>query len=313
MLYIGENLKRLRKERDFTQEEAAEMLGVSAQSVSKWERGDTYPDIGLLPALANLYKISLDALIGMDKINDAQARNETFAKSREFMQNGDTATAIALLENALSTFPNDEGFMAELSFALALNGGKDKLLRAIKLSERVLGSRPSEKVRHTTRAALSFMYLKSGERDKAMQTAHNLPHIRESREKVLAEFNKNPDIATIDAYMRFIVLGDRGAEDAVDRGEQDIIVIELGLEMIRLYSEYDLAGRIGELRNELAVQIGKMGHDVLPPVRIRDNKKLAPNHVRMRYLADYLIDGEYAEPQKAVDEIIMTLRKVAMG
>ena len=54
MLYIAENLRKLRKEKNLTQEVVAEMLGVSAQSVNKWERGDTLPDITLLPALANL-------------------------------------------------------------------------------------------------------------------------------------------------------------------------------------------------------------------------------------------------------------------
>ena len=43
MLYIAENLKALRKKRNMTQEDVAEIIGVSPQSVSKWERGDTYP------------------------------------------------------------------------------------------------------------------------------------------------------------------------------------------------------------------------------------------------------------------------------
>ena len=59
MLYIAENLKILRKKMDMTQEDVSEILGVSPQSVSKWERGDTYPDITLLPSLANLYNTSI--------------------------------------------------------------------------------------------------------------------------------------------------------------------------------------------------------------------------------------------------------------
>ncbi|GHU75118.1 hypothetical protein AGMMS49992_18420 [Clostridia bacterium] len=57
MLYLAENIKALRKAKDLTQEEVADILGVTAQSVSKWERGETYPDIQLLPALANFYQI----------------------------------------------------------------------------------------------------------------------------------------------------------------------------------------------------------------------------------------------------------------
>ena len=45
MLCIAENLKTLRKAEDMPQEDVVEILGISPQSVSKWERGDTYPDI----------------------------------------------------------------------------------------------------------------------------------------------------------------------------------------------------------------------------------------------------------------------------
>ncbi len=126
MLYIAENLKSLRKEKDFTQEQVAEMLGVSPQSVSKWERGDTYPDITLLPALANLYKTSVDAIIGMSKINDNQAKATIYNSSHEHLRNKDYSGAIAVLSEALKTFPNDEGFMSELAMALALDGSTDQ-------------------------------------------------------------------------------------------------------------------------------------------------------------------------------------------
>ena len=51
-LYIGENLKKQRKLRELTQEQLADILGVSFQSVSKWERGEGYPDIELMPTIA---------------------------------------------------------------------------------------------------------------------------------------------------------------------------------------------------------------------------------------------------------------------
>ena len=59
MIYIADNLKKLRKSKDYTQEDVSEMLSVSPQSVNKWERGDTMPDITLLPAIANLYKVTI--------------------------------------------------------------------------------------------------------------------------------------------------------------------------------------------------------------------------------------------------------------
>lgn len=51
-LNIGETIKRLRKERGITQDEFAEVLGVSCQSVSRWENDNCYPDIELIPTIA---------------------------------------------------------------------------------------------------------------------------------------------------------------------------------------------------------------------------------------------------------------------
>jgi len=51
-LRIGETIKALRREHELTQESLAEQLGVTCQSVSRWETGACYPDLELLPVLA---------------------------------------------------------------------------------------------------------------------------------------------------------------------------------------------------------------------------------------------------------------------
>ncbi|MGO1043061.1 helix-turn-helix domain-containing protein [Clostridioides difficile] len=63
MLNLGENLKRLRKEKNLSQEQLAEMLNVSRQAISKWESNKTYPDIENLILLRNLFNVTLDDLI----------------------------------------------------------------------------------------------------------------------------------------------------------------------------------------------------------------------------------------------------------
>ena len=63
-LMIAEKVKKYRRERDMTQEALAQALGVAPQSVSKWECGEGYPDITLLPAIANFFEITVDELIG---------------------------------------------------------------------------------------------------------------------------------------------------------------------------------------------------------------------------------------------------------
>lgn len=63
---FAENLKQLRKEKHLSQEELAELMEVSRQAVSKWESGDTLPDLENLIALAELYNVTLDNLVRYD-------------------------------------------------------------------------------------------------------------------------------------------------------------------------------------------------------------------------------------------------------
>ena len=64
-LKIPEVILKKRREKNLTQEELASALGVSPQAVSNWERGG-YPDITLLPKIANFFEITVDELIGND-------------------------------------------------------------------------------------------------------------------------------------------------------------------------------------------------------------------------------------------------------
>ena len=68
---LSANIKRLRLERNMTQEQLAAKLGVSAQAVSKWETSDTYPDGALLLPLANELEVSLDELFGNETVTMA--------------------------------------------------------------------------------------------------------------------------------------------------------------------------------------------------------------------------------------------------
>ena len=63
---IARNIARLRREKGLTQEDLANYIGVSKASVSKWETGQSYPDITFLPQLATLFNISIDELMGYE-------------------------------------------------------------------------------------------------------------------------------------------------------------------------------------------------------------------------------------------------------
>ena len=60
---IGTKIATLRKHKDITQEEMANAIGTSAQAISKWERGKNYPDIELLPIIADFFGTTIDNLL----------------------------------------------------------------------------------------------------------------------------------------------------------------------------------------------------------------------------------------------------------
>lgn len=204
MMYLHENLKRCRILKNLTQEDVAEYLSVTPQSVSKWERGESYPDITFLPALANIFETSIDILIGMDVIRAEETRYNIHKKASEFQRAGDYQAAEKVYRDALRIYPNKPGMILGLAGVLALQGNSEE---AIELMERGLPISINEKQKATTRAALCFLYLKCGKIKKANAIAATLPHTRESREVIQPLISKGLDNDEIYLNIRNILLG----------------------------------------------------------------------------------------------------------
>lgn len=205
MLYLAENLKKFRILNDLTQEDVAEYLHITAQSVSKWERGESYPDITLLPALANILETSIDLLLGMDAIRAEETLCNIHRKAVGYQHSGDYAAAEKTYRDALLLYPNKPEMVLGLASALALKGDTAE---AIDLIERGLPVSANEKQRSTMRAALCFLYLKAGHADKADLLASQLPHARESREAIRPLVRQRLTEDEIDKNIRHILLGD---------------------------------------------------------------------------------------------------------
>ncbi|MCL2390775.1 MAG: helix-turn-helix domain-containing protein, partial [Endomicrobia bacterium] len=73
---IGSQIKKLRRERNITQEQLAEYLNISVPAISQWECGKTAPDISQLPMLANIFKVSADIILGIDVDKTEEKINE---------------------------------------------------------------------------------------------------------------------------------------------------------------------------------------------------------------------------------------------
>lgn len=95
------NLKKLRKTARLTQEQVAEKLDVSRQSVAKWESGDALPDIDSCIMLAKLYNVTIDDLVGYakDQKSDAPSGKHMFGVVKI-----DSKNRIVMPEKAMNVF-----------------------------------------------------------------------------------------------------------------------------------------------------------------------------------------------------------------
>ena len=102
---LGEKINELRKRNGMTQEMLADYLHVSSQAVSKWERGVANPDLELIPAISELFKVSSDELLGLSTVEKVENNNynKELEQRLEYIENvlrvmmvGDESEAIAL-------------------------------------------------------------------------------------------------------------------------------------------------------------------------------------------------------------------------
>ena len=103
-IYLSENIKRLRRENNLTQETLAEFLGVTFQSVSNWERGESYPDITILPEIASFFKVSIEELLGVNKSVDEEDIKRLLEEHDNFTDNKLIKESI---HNLKAKYPND--------------------------------------------------------------------------------------------------------------------------------------------------------------------------------------------------------------
>ena len=85
---IGKFLKELRKEKELTQEQLAEKFGVSSRSVSRWENGNTMPELGILVELAEYYGVDIKEIIDGERKSESmnQEEKETLRKVADYTE-----------------------------------------------------------------------------------------------------------------------------------------------------------------------------------------------------------------------------------
>ncbi len=171
---LAENIRAFRKERSLTQEQIAEVLGVTAGAVHKWEAKMSVPDLELIVEMADLFDTSVDVLLGYEmKDNRLEA---TARRLREYRRSKDRE-GLAKAEKALKKYPHSFKIVQECAslyggFGLE-SGNRDYLLRALELTEQslpLLGQNTDPEIsQQTLYGKMANIYLGLDETNKAIE------------------------------------------------------------------------------------------------------------------------------------------------
>ncbi len=178
---IGLNIRGLRKNKDLSQEMLAERLGVTFQAVSRWERGESYPDITLLPAIANFFGVSVDYLLGTEGEKEAEEVKKIVEQCEDCDTHYKGEELRRIVDEGLKKFPGNFTLMSWYVYAFQ----NVKPEKAIEVGQYVLDNCTDDAIRGWVNGCIIYAYRNSGQKEKAIELAKKLPGYYNSYQDVL--------------------------------------------------------------------------------------------------------------------------------
>lgn len=212
---IGTTIKTLRRGRDLTQEELAEILGVSSKAVSQWENDRTAPDLSQIPAICTYFDISADTLLGVDTAQRRAVRNELFSSAQKLAQAGQHRAASEAFSAALARFPDDFEIMCFLNYSefvcieQGLYSAEEAVTRrdaCIRRNERTLAACTDDRLRYPAIASLASCYAEDGDRVRAEEMLSRLPDMADAKNFVLPTILSGEERIRAEQWLLFDVL-----------------------------------------------------------------------------------------------------------
>ncbi|MBQ3598589.1 MAG: helix-turn-helix transcriptional regulator [Clostridia bacterium] len=205
-LSLGQKIRELRKRDGRTQENLAEALGVTSQAISRWESNGGYPDMEMLPAIANYFHVSIDELFGYNSDREEKIKS-ILDKADKVMENQgfhyyqgsiseEVENCINSLRIAADEFPNEPRILLRLANTLYTWGFQKYGLKvdyknetgilhydteyhsqnpywkeSLSAFERLLNSNPSQKDRESAILRMTTLYMEMGKYKEAKELA----------------------------------------------------------------------------------------------------------------------------------------------
>ncbi len=213
-LDLGQKIRELRRRDGRTQEALAEAIGVTSQAVSRWEANGGYPDMEMIPSIANYFGVTIDELFGYQNDRDSKvdAIIEQIA-SYDIKSRGDDEwvdECIAILREGLAEFPKNERLLITLADTLSEAGWRrhrewlyydeegfiqhsydihktnEYWAESIKLCEYLVSNAADNATVTKAIHILVLLYRNVGENEKAIAYAQKMPELKYCRELLLA-------------------------------------------------------------------------------------------------------------------------------
>ena len=215
---IGEQIKRLRKERNMTQEQLAEKIGISFQAVSKWENDISLPDVATLPIIAGFFGVSMDTIFDYDAEKNAEKALE-IAKQTWTLRESNPELGKSIIFEGLKQYPENDILLENL---LYLTESPDE---TIDIALRTISATKDNSIKYDALRFLASAYKQKGSMDEAKAALEQIPELYFTRlsemayiltgeeKRIAAEKQRGNSIEIL------VEMQARIAEDMVDKGE----------------------------------------------------------------------------------------------
>ena len=183
MMRLGEKIKSFRKQKNISQEVFANYLGVSFQAVSKWETGNTMPDVTMIPAIASFFGVSTDELFDYN-LYEVEKNVEAIVAEHSKYWDEDKTKAEKIIRDGLKQYPGNEVLLNCLIGVLALPERNEEV---ISVSKALVESAKHDEVRFDAYRIMAEAYKSQGEYQLAKEAIDHIPELYFTKLEVAAQ------------------------------------------------------------------------------------------------------------------------------
>ena len=188
---IGEKIKLRREEKNVSQNDFADYLGVTCKEVVKWENGELYPDFELVPVIANYFGVSADELLCMEMFDNEDKIREYTDGFYEKVAAGNIREAVDAAREGMMHFPDEFRLKVLLMYGLYLSCDRPAAVKhysgeLLSIGEDILAHCTDDPIRLEAKRLLCLHYYEDlNDTEKAREIAMSLPGRKICREDML--------------------------------------------------------------------------------------------------------------------------------